>query len=92
MHALNQCDRVVPAMAGNNLCLLAGDELGGRAVMPCILIALPNPAPSLMTGVPEAGKPTGDRPGWSASGKDHSGIWLRNAAAGCACWLRPLRW
>jgi hypothetical protein len=35
-----------------------------------------------MTGVPEAGKPSGDRPGSSASGKDHSGIWLRNAATG----------
>ena len=36
-----------------------------------------------MTGVPEVGKPTGDRPGWSASGEDHSGIWLRNAAGLC---------
>ena len=51
-------------------------------MMPCILIALPNPAPSLMARVPEAEKITGDRPRWNASGQDHSGIWLRNAAAG----------
>ena len=51
-------------------------------MMPCILIALPNPAPSLMARLDEAGKITGDRPRWNASGRDHSGIWLRNAAAG----------
>ena len=51
-------------------------------MMPCILLALPNPALSLMADVPEAEKLTGDRPRWNASGRDHSGIWLRNAAAG----------
>ncbi len=50
--------------------------------MPCILIALPNPALSLMARRDEAGRITGDRRRWSASGRDHSGIWLRNAAAG----------
>ena len=50
--------------------------------MPCILLALPNPAVPLMAGVPDPGKLTGDRPQWSASGPDHSGIWLRNAATG----------
>ena len=31
---------------------------------------------------PTRGKLTGNRPRWSASGRDHSGIWLRNAATG----------
>ena len=31
---------------------------------------------------PEAGKTTAERPRWSAAGRDHSGIWLRNAATG----------
>ena len=51
-------------------------------MMPCILLALPNPALPFMAAVPDAGKLTGDRPRWNASGRDHSGIWLRNAAAG----------
>ena len=50
--------------------------------MPCILLALPNPALPFMAAVPDAGKLTGDRPRWSASGRDHSGLWLRNAATG----------
>ena len=50
--------------------------------MPCILLALPNPALPFMAAVPDTGKRTGDRPRWSASGRDHSGIWLRNAATG----------
>ena len=50
--------------------------------MPCILLALPNPALSFMAAAPDTGKRTGDRPRWSASGRDHSGIWLRNAATG----------
>jgi len=51
-------------------------------MMPYILLAPPNPALSLMAGVPDAGKPAGGRPRRTASGRDHSGIWLRNAAAG----------
>ena len=51
-------------------------------MMPCILLALPNPALPFMAAAPDPGKPTGDRPRWNASGRDHSGIWLRNAAAG----------
>jgi hypothetical protein len=35
-----------------------------------------------MTGVPEAEQFTGSRPRLNASGRDHSGIWLRNAAVG----------
>jgi hypothetical protein len=50
--------------------------------MPCILLALPNPALPFMAAVPDPEKRTGDRPRWSASGRDHSGIWLRNAATG----------
>jgi hypothetical protein len=53
--------------------------------MPRILIALPNPAPSLMARLDEPGKISADRSRWSTTGRDHSGIWLRNAAAGlCA--------
>ena len=51
-------------------------------MMPCILLALPNPPLSFMAGVPGTGKLTGPRPRRSASALDHSGIWLRNAAAG----------
>ncbi len=47
-----------------------------------ILLALPNPTLPFMAAVPDTGKPTGDRPRWSASGRDHSGLWLRNAATG----------
>jgi hypothetical protein len=35
-----------------------------------------------MTGVPEAEEPFGGRRLRIAPGQDHSGIWLRNAAAG----------
>ena len=35
-----------------------------------------------MAAAPDTGQLTGDRPRWSASGRDHSGIWLRNAATG----------
>ncbi len=69
-------------IAGNYLRRLAGDELGCRAVMPRILLALPNPALSFMAAVPEAQELTGDRCRWGAPGRDRSGIWLRNAAAG----------
>ncbi len=82
MNALNRSDRTMPVIAGNYLRRLGGDNLAGPALMPCILVAPPDPALSLMAGLPEAGKLTGDRPRWGASGRDHSGIWLRNAAAG----------
>jgi hypothetical protein len=62
MPALNPSDRTMPVIAGNYLRRLAGDELKGQAMMPCILIALPNPGPSLMAGLPESGKTTGDQP------------------------------
>src|SRR5580693_9273976 len=82
MHALNRGDYTLPVIMENHLRCLAGDELGGRTLMPCILLALPNPALSFMPAVPDPGKLTGDRRRWRASGRDHSGIWLRNAAAG----------
>src|SRR5580704_7067933 len=69
-------------IAGNYLRGLPGDELEGRAMMPCILLALPNPAPPLMAGVTDGKDPVGDRPGRRAPGRGHSGVWLRNAAAG----------
>jgi hypothetical protein len=50
--------------------------------MPCILLALANPAPPLMASAPGTKKRTGDRSRWSGSGRDHSGTWLRNAATG----------
>ncbi len=82
MHALNRRDYAMPVIAENHRNRLAGDELGSRAMMPCILLAFPNPALLFMAGVPDAGKLTGDRPRRGASGRDHSGIWLRNAATG----------
>ena len=82
MHALNRTDHTMPVIAGNYLHHPAGDELGGQAMMPRILIALPHLAPSLMARLDEAGNITGGRPRWSATDRDHSGIWLRNAAAG----------
>ena len=82
MHALNRSDYAVPVIMENHLRCLAGDEPGGRALMPRILLALPNPALSFMPAVPDPGKLTGDRRRSGASGRDHSGIWLRNAAAG----------
>src|SRR5260370_28167749 len=82
MHALNRTRYTLPVIVENYLRRLAGDELGGPAMMPCILLALPNPALSFMPAMPDAEKRAGDRRRRSASGRDHSGIWLRNAATG----------
>src|SRR6516225_8329682 len=82
MHALNRSHRTMAVIAGNYRRRLAGDELAGRPPMPCILLPMPNPALSLMAGVPGAEKITGDRPPRIAHAHDHSGIWLRNAATG----------
>ena len=71
MHALDRSDHM-PVITENYL----------RKVMaPCILLAFPNPA-LFMAGASNTGKLTGDQPRWNAPGRDHSGIWLRNAAAG----------
>jgi hypothetical protein len=71
MHALHRSDHM-PVIAENYL---------QRAMTPCILLALPNPA-LFMAGAPDTEKLTGDQPRWSAPSRDHSGIWLRNAAGG----------
>jgi len=82
MHAPSRSDRPVPVIAGNYLRHPAGNDFGRRAMVTCVLIALPNPAPSLMAASPQTGKITGDRPRWNPPRRDHSAIWLRNAAAG----------
>jgi hypothetical protein len=80
MRALNQSVYTMPVIVKNYLRRLVGDELGCPAVMPCILLALPYPPLPFMAAVPE--DLAGDRPRWGVPGRDHSGIWLRNAAAG----------
>ena len=51
--------------------------------MPHILLALPHPVLSLMAASLETGKLGSDQPQWNPSGRrDHSDVWLRNAAAG----------
>jgi hypothetical protein len=79
MDALSRRDRVMPVIAGNYLCRLAGDE---PETISCILLASANLALSLMAGMPDAGKPAGDRRPRRAPDRDHSGVWLRNAVAG----------
>jgi hypothetical protein len=73
MHALNHSDYLMPVIAEHH---------PHRAMMPCLLLALPNPPGSFTASAPGAGNPTSDRPQSNESGQDHSGIWLRNAAAG----------
>jgi hypothetical protein len=74
MRALNRSDYHMLVSTENYL---------RRAMMPCLLLlALPDPAAPFMAGASDPGKLTGDRPRSSASGRDHSAIWLRNAAAG----------
>jgi hypothetical protein len=81
MPALNRSDRTLPVIAENRLCL-AGDNPGTRPMMPCILLALPNPALPLMATVPAKQKLTGNQHSRNTPGRGHSGAWLRNAAAG----------
>src|ERR1019366_5389920 len=82
MPVLNQRDHTTPIIAKHYLRRPAGNELGSRSMMPRILLALPSPPLSLMAGVPDREKLTGDRPRHSAPSQDYSGIWLRNAATG----------
>src|SRR5947208_13960118 len=82
MHPLNRSDYPMPVIVQNHLRRLVGDEPAGRTTMPCILLALANPALPLMASAPDTEKRTGDRSRWSGSGRDHSGTWLRNAATG----------
>ena len=74
MCALNRRDYLMPVIAENYL---------RQAIMPCLLLlAPPDPVLLFMAGASAPGKLTSDRPRSSASSRDHSGIWLRNAAAG----------
>ena len=71
MHALDRSDHM-PVTA----------EYHPRPAMaPCILLTLPKPI-LFMAGAPDTGKLTGNQPQLSSSSRDHSGVWLRNAAAG----------
>jgi len=54
-----------------------GHDPGGRPITLCIPLA-PLPA----AAVAQASRPAGAQPGWAGSGKDRSGLWLRNAGAG----------
>jgi hypothetical protein len=72
----------MPLITGNYLHRLAGAELESRSLMPLILLALPNPALPLMAAIPGAGKPADDQHRQVTPRRDHSGTWLRNAAAG----------
>jgi hypothetical protein len=76
VHALNRRDYTTPEITENHL-----GEPGIQAT-PFILRALPDPPPASMAGVPDTENPTGSQPRRNASGGDHSGIWLRNAATG----------
>jgi len=51
VHYLNRFGRTISIITGNPLHRLAGDEL---EIMSCILLAAPNPALTLMAGMPEA--------------------------------------
>jgi hypothetical protein len=82
MHTLNRSDYPMQVIAKNYLRRLAGNERTGQLTMPCILLALPNPALLFMAAAPDTEKVTVDRPRWNASARDHSRVWLRNAAAG----------
>ena len=49
---------------------------------PCLLLTLTNPPAPAATSVRDAGQAASTRRGWAEPGQDHSGRWLRNAAAG----------
>ena len=48
----------------------------------CIPLALTSPAAPSAASVRDTSKAAGPRRGWADPGQDHSGLWLRNAAAG----------
>ena len=49
---------------------------------PCLLLTLTSPPAPAATSVRDAGQAASTRRGWADPGQDHSGLWLRNAAAG----------
>ncbi len=61
MPALNPSDHTMPAIAGNYLRRQAVDQPGSQPMMPCILLALSNPALPLMAAAPAKEKLTGDQ-------------------------------
>jgi hypothetical protein len=73
MHALNRSGYLVPVIAGNR---------PHRPAMPCLLLALQRLLGPFTASAPGAGNRASDQPRLSVPGRDHSGIWLRNAAAG----------
>jgi hypothetical protein len=82
MCALIRNDYLTPVVVGNHLRRLVNDEPTRQAAMPCILVTLPNRPLPFIAAVSDTDKHVEDRLRRSASGRDHSRIWLRNAATG----------
>ena len=49
---------------------------------PCLLLTLTSPPAPAAPSVRDGGRAASTRRGWADPGQDHSGLWLRNAAAG----------
>ena len=62
--------------------ILIGHNPGGHPVTPRIPLVLTGPAGPPVPQVRGTGKTASARPGWPGPGRDRSGLWLRNAAAG----------
>jgi hypothetical protein len=74
--------RTTTAIARRASLIWIGHNPGGHPVMPCIPLALTGPAGPSVPEAPGTGRGSGAGPGWAYPGQDHSGLWLRNAAAG----------
>ena len=92
MRALNRREYAMPVIAENYPHRLAGDELGARAMIPCILLALPNPALPFMTGAPTRESSSAIGPGGVRRAGTIRVSGCGMPPPGCACWLRPRRW
>jgi hypothetical protein len=79
VHALDRLDHTIPVIAESCLRHLSGGEL---EMLSCILLTPPNPTQSLMSNASSTENLTSERPLRSTPARDHSGIWLRNAATG----------
>ena len=55
---------------------------GDNPMTYCIPLALIIPAAPPAASIRDTGQAASTRPGWAEPGQDHSGLWLRNAAAG----------
>jgi hypothetical protein len=62
--------------------ILIGHNPGGHPVIPSVPLVLTGPAGPFVAEIRDTGKAAGAGLGWAGSGKDRSGLWLRNAAAG----------